>query len=446
MGFGDCIFIQIPDENKTFNLLIDCGSSGPAEPYLKEVTDDIKSRLPLALAGNGAPNGKKLLDLLVVTHPHADHIKGFNPKWFKDVTIKQIWLSAFMMKDHPQAEASNSFCAMASRAVQSFPNNELAINPELNTLLQNSIWNPGAMEALRGSDDATKCLDQNCPRLYISRDIANRKNAEEQQKYKISYKDGTTCFRDFKEAETCIRVLAPEWDIDGYYLGRDTESDDLQAFSNLHGKPSRKTKTKTKENSPILSLSQSLNISKRDFNILRHRLQYSTLAFLQKDSDLKNNTSAILLIEWRGRRLLFTGDAEWEGKEVKKGRRNSSWDVLLEKDEAHGHLSKSLDFIKVSHHGSINGTPYDDDEGAPQPILDKILPEGGDAKIVVSTLAGKHGETRVVPYPNLLKELGKRASNSKKYPDDHNLSNHKQPIRTDLENSHIELLIDKNDG
>ena len=43
-------------------------------------------------------------------------------------------------------------------------------------------------------------------------------------------------------------------------------------------------------------------------------LLYSALAFSQEDDDLKNNTSVVLLLEWRGRRLLFTGDAEWDGR------------------------------------------------------------------------------------------------------------------------------------
>jgi hypothetical protein len=64
-----------------------------------------------------------------------------------------------------------------------------------------------------------------------------------------------------------------------------------------------------------------------------------------------NNTSVVLCLEWRGWRLLFAGDAE-----------RRSWQEMLKKRRIY-----PVHFLKISHHGSHNGTP--DDE-----ILDMILP------------------------------------------------------------------------
>jgi hypothetical protein len=64
-----------------------------------------------------------------------------------------------------------------------------------------------------------------------------------------------------------------------------------------------------------------------------------------------NDTSVVLLLEWDGWRLLFTGDAE-----------HRSWRTMA----AAGMLGP-VDFIKVAHHGSENGTPTGD-------LLDRILP------------------------------------------------------------------------
>jgi hypothetical protein len=64
-----------------------------------------------------------------------------------------------------------------------------------------------------------------------------------------------------------------------------------------------------------------------------------------------NNTSIVFSLEWRNWRLLFSGDAEIR-----------SWRTMQREN-----VLKPVHFLKVSHHGSHNGTPEDD-------ILERILP------------------------------------------------------------------------
>jgi len=64
-----------------------------------------------------------------------------------------------------------------------------------------------------------------------------------------------------------------------------------------------------------------------------------------------NNTSIVLQLEWRGVRLLFAGDAEI-----------GSWSKM-----ASAGVLQSVDLLKVSHHGSANGTPRPE-------VLDRLLP------------------------------------------------------------------------
>jgi len=71
VGQGDSILLAGPD----FTILIDTGRQDHNEvvPYLKEI-------------------GVKSIDLLVGTHPHADHIGQF-PQVLKAFPVKEVWMS-----------------------------------------------------------------------------------------------------------------------------------------------------------------------------------------------------------------------------------------------------------------------------------------------------------------------------------------------------------------
>jgi beta-lactamase superfamily II metal-dependent hydrolase len=435
VGFGDCIYVRIPDDGGHFHMLIDCGTSAAADT-LKPAVDDVRSMLPRD------QDGKAHLDLLVATHPHADHIKGFDPEWFEDVRIGRIWLSLFMKTDHPQAKKTLAFQDMANDAALALLNRRgLQLSPGVQSLLQRSIWNPGALKALREGLAQSSGIHPQYP-LYVARDLADRLSPEEREQHHLDYEQSTTRFRGFQEQATCLRVLSPEWDIDKYYLGQGTfDSHSLIDRYMLRTEAYQATPeildasslaAEEAQTAATTKARQPGNISERDFRQLRSHLLYSALAFSQKDDRLKNNLSVVLLLEWRGRRLLFTGDAEWQGKGVREGRRNSTWDVMLHHPEVKQILVQPLDLLKVAHHGSHNGTPFH--KGGKEEYLEKMV-SPDRTQVLVSTVAGKHGEKNPVPYPPLLKELGRLAANRRKYANDPDPTLRKvyQPQRTDLE-------------
>jgi hypothetical protein len=228
------------------------------------------------------------------------------------------------------------------------------------------------------------------------------------------------------------------------------------------------------------------NISAADFRLLQSRLLSNALAFAEKDTSIQNNMSVVLLIEWGKRRLLFVGDAEWDG-EYKEGKQNGSWNVMWEKRNAH--LSKPVDFLKIGHHGSINATPPVADGGATGSskkktrdqqsvlhILDAILPlpsrgKSPTAQAIVST---EREFYPTIPDCKLLAHLAERVRGARKYGEalkskkiepetlwvTAKAKKHKffdsfekefldvpQPLRTDLEhavtgNSYIDVEID----
>jgi hypothetical protein len=108
-----------------------------------------------------------------------------------------------------------------------------------------------------------------------------------------------------------------EWDINRYYLGQGLQdahglvdqylslTEAYQANADAFDDAS----IPSAETSPSVGAEppSPANMSPGDFRRLRNRLVNSALAFAEKDDRLKNNTSVVLLLEWRGRRLLFCG-------------------------------------------------------------------------------------------------------------------------------------------
>ncbi|MFB6418584.1 MBL fold metallo-hydrolase [Bradyrhizobium tunisiense] len=416
---GDCIYCRIPRArvghaaNEDFHMLIDCGSWGSFSA-LKSAVEHLKEDLP------DAGHGKKRLDLLVVTHEHKDHIAGFDADLFADLTISSIWMSTAMNRDHPQSQRTVALQDYAKRAMRSLAELNLHQSPEIRDLMEiYSVSNDDALETLQKTLPEANGIQ---PQYVRAGDTA--------ESLGIALRD------------TTIEVLGPEQDIDGYYLGEDPDS-------SLWGLEEMAMPFEPHPASGPRSI--PTNISLADFRRLQSRMMSNALAFADEAGSVVNNTSVILLIEWKGKRLLFVGDAEWDAR-FKQGKKNASWNVMwhLHKDK----LERPIDFLKIGHHGSVNATPWNDAEDGretePSAILDAILPvqRSHAAQAIASTLRKNY---QSIPSAALLVEIGKRIGNSRTYEEvlteggvklrdlpffsmrEKRWLGEKQPLRTDFE-------------
>lgn len=417
VGLGDCIYVRVPDQDRAKHLLIDCGNKYSDAKHLEAAVANLKEILP-----EDPATGQRRLDLLVATHAHEDHVKGFDPDLFDGLQIDRLWLSTAIDPEHPQAQNAQALQALALQALQSLalsPNAGLADWAESMLALSKS----GGMDALLEKLPVGE-------RLYVHTETPP-------QSLKL-----------FQDENISLRVLAPVNDIDGVYLGEETATA-LAGFQALLG-AAETAATETGEASPgavpAAVPAKPANVSPEDFELLRSHLTDRALAFVLKEGELVNNTSVVLLLKWRGRRLLFTGDAEvklsFQG-EYQTGKANGSWNTMWH-HFGETELAEPVDFLKVGHHGSHNATPWTSKKSDHpiNKILNCLLPlpaEGQprpDRYAVVSTERTNGYPT--IPDPALMMELGRRVSNIQGYQEPATKKHfvpagEMQPQRTDLE-------------
>jgi len=321
--FGDAILVCIPEREgrKTVmrHVLVDVGNvlagPGSGSGVFRSVIEDIERRLD-----------KQPIDLYVMTHEHMDHVQGLLCARTDGVRLPPIdyaWLTASAEKDYyerfPEAARKRSLHLAAYDRVKRIA-------------LQRNLLGAAAVSSFLKNNDPRKTDD--C--VSFLRSLARRKTSYVHRKFKPVA--GTNS--SFREAK--FSVWAPEHDTSSYYGRR----------------------------RPVMRKSRGLKapagVDPAAFEALvefsRTGLGDEMLAI----DRAANNTSVVFLIEWRGWRLLFTGDAELK-----------SWKTMEQKKQL-----QPVHFIKVGHHASHNGTP---DEDLLEQILPRKRPDSRPRSALVST-------------------------------------------------------------
>lgn len=349
VGFGDAVLVSIPESDgagaeTTRHLLFDVGNLLAGTKNTNEVFDTVVQAIIQLTGGE--------VDLYVMTHEHLDHVQGLldaSRKGLK-LTAKYAWLTG---SAHPHyyethEDARKRRLEMDSALGDAVRVLEASPDPELELLVLNNSARLGAeVLGLKTADyiDHLRTIAPPARTHYVDREVE------------------TAGKHPFKEAK--LTILAPEEDTSVYY-GRLPTGGALTVAP--EGAPAGLSRRKTKT-APLPDPPPGVEPGAY-FDLVRAR-RGGLLSNLLEIDAANNNTSVVLQVEWRGWRLVFSGDAELR-----------SWRTMNELG-----LLKPAHVVKVSHHGSHNGTL----EGVFDTILPPVSPDGRERYAVVSTADGSFG-------------------------------------------------------
>jgi beta-lactamase superfamily II metal-dependent hydrolase len=361
--FGDAILVTVPDRDPATGrttkrrILIDVGNAplvaskeGGDDAAFQPVIEDILRELD----GNS-------VDLYVMTHEHLDHAQGlphaawklYPPGEFLDrFKVDHVWLTASAEGDayydrFPEAKKQKLAFDAQIRALQAF----MLHRPQLHSLYA----------AYLANNDSTKtgqCVE-------FLRDLNPGATT---YVYRGVSLDGTHSFK-----ETTFEIWAPEEDTSEYY-GR------FQPLNLMAAGTAQAPVAPIPDALPPagVDLGSFLNL----VETMRSGIPDNLLAI----DKAKNNTSVVFLLEWRGWKLLFAGDAEIR-----------SWKTMQREG-----VIKPVHFLKVSHHGSHNGTPDDD-------IFEALLPANpGDGRARTAAISTWIETYSGIPHEPTSTRLGSR--------------------------------------
>jgi beta-lactamase superfamily II metal-dependent hydrolase len=332
VGFGDFFLVTVPSGDGDKHILIDCGVHAKDTHSIAAAVDHMAS-----VTGNK-------LALIIVTHRHADHVTGFSrcKEAFSKFAVESIWMSWYEDPDDASAQAiQHNIAAVASQlqfalAARGDDASEQYLNMVGNiTEVMNAAGgqqNPGAMEVLHS-------FSGNPPIGY----------------YKAG--DVPALPPSLVAAGLTAQILGPPLDrtmlastdkaSQEYFGARDAGGDggSMRPFAPEFNVPAAEYDSAIFERLPKQTI--EANIASVQPDLLAAKAGMA--------NNMINNQSLVTLLSFKGKTMLFAGDAQW-----------GNWANFLYGSLTSTKLTKqaadilaSLDFYKVGHHGSTNATPKD---------------------------------------------------------------------------------------
>lgn len=345
VGFGDCFLLTLPTEGGTANVLIDCGVHSRG---------DLKT-MPSIVADIEKETGGRL-ELVIASHAHQDHVSGFGKAkdTFRKFSVSEVWLPWTEDPDDQLAiKLRRKRNALALALQQHFAATGVSSGPASDAVL-NAVGNVDAMALLKSGINGGK----------------------------VRYLKGGISLSDVAGIKgLSAHILGPPTD-EKFLSVMDPPSGDR--FMRLDGAAAVAANAIEPFDKMWIADQTTAPLSLAELKDLTELLDESEGLAFTLDSVL-NNTSLVVLFSYRGKTLLFPGDAQY-----------GNWRSWMESADGTSILSH-LNYFKIAHHGSHNATP--------KSALDKT-PE----KAFAAHISTQNKPWGSIPFKKMLDELDVKAS------------------------------------
>jgi hypothetical protein len=380
-GTGDFFILQFRSKGELkFQMMIDCGCIDASKQHFIDRVTDLKDYTK-----------ERPIDLLVVTHEHADHINGFMyaADIFKDITFKKVW---FAWTEDDEDDFANNLRKNYSELDKAV---RLATTKLVGLAGSGYFDKIYAMEG--GGDEIIKSKKKYIDSMKALSDLnmagslgaksgkPKRTMVELMTEYNVIKKDTVVEFLHPGEVKSRLAgaagirfyVLGPPRDTvlldlehshEGNYEKREKQSKvDFALISSLAASDAKGSTSQLpfepeyeRSESPETKTMKAYYDGSGDWRKIDHDWLFSAGGLAMRYEASINNTSLALAIQFEDseRVLLFPGDAEmgnWQSWHDKK----LNWPVKINGKTVQKNVDYLLEktvFYKIGHHVSQNGT------------------------------------------------------------------------------------------
>lgn len=368
VGFGDCFLLRIPTSAGMRNVVIDCGS-------IKNKALDI-GEISTLLMSDVSQTGRPHIDVLVMSHRHADHITGFDEPAWGEVDVEEVWMPWIESKTDPRAKAMRRKQADVARALERAAVRLLAtvnagdmMHAEATAIQEialNAKSNQGALDALH-EGFAKRVVPQFLPKTDKVVERVSAPNLPGVEVFVLGPPFERATLNSAEPPKSSGQVLL---------TGLTSDEDDAAKFRPF-------------ADEWVVGPRMLPDFDPEAIDTAASKIEMYQLLAAELDAEI-NNTSLVLIFRVGRDYLLFPGDTQW-----------GPWERILADDEARELLEK-VTFLKVSHHASHNGTP----SGLVRELLGRRNARNGVVRAMVSMTP--HGAYRNIPHHPILELMVQR--------------------------------------